>query len=192
MTGAAETPQHSPPDDVEVLADASISFEQANVLALVLFLPMLALVGLHAVLWGPRSLVEGFKVIFPWLFFPLFVVSIVVHEALHAVGFIAAGRVPRSAVRFGLDRKTLSPFAGCRVPLRAGAYRVSVLLPALVLGVVPTVAGLAAGVAWLTLWGAFMLLAAGGDFAVVWAMRGVPNAARVLDHPERVGCRVVA
>lgn len=192
MPDAAETPQHSPPDDVEVLADASVSFEQANVLALVFFLPALALVGLHALLWGPRSLAEGFGFLFPWLFFPLFLASVVIHEALHAAGFVAAGRVPRSAVRFGVDRATLSPFAGCRVPLKAGAYRVSVLLPALVLGALPTIAGLATGVAWLTLWGAFMLLTAGGDFAVVWAMRGVPNAARVLDHPERVGCRVVA
>jgi hypothetical protein len=42
------------------------------------------------------------------------------------------------------------------------------------------------------IWGAFMLLCAGGDFAALWAMRAVPGHARVLDHSERVGCRVVA
>ena len=32
---------------------------------------------------------------------------------------------------------------------------------------------------------------AGIDFAALWAMRRVSGDARVLDHPERVGCRVV-
>jgi hypothetical protein len=36
-----------------------------------------------------------------------------------------------------------------------------------------------------------MLVFAGGDLIVVWTIRGVPGRARVLDHPSRVGCRVL-
>jgi putative zincin peptidase len=172
-------------------SDATISFEAANVIAL-LYLPLAAApVVAHAALWGGASLGEGLRDLFPWAFLPAFAASVVAHEALHAAGFLLLGRAPRRAIRFGLDRATLSPFAGCRVPLRAGAYRAAVLLPALVLGVGPAAWGLWKGAGWATLWGAFMLLCAGGDFAVLWAMRRVPARARVLDHPERVGCRVV-
>lgn len=171
--------------------DATISFEAANLIAL-LFLPLAAApVAAHAALWGGASLGEGLRDLFPWAFLPAFAGSIVAHEALHAAGFLLLGRVPRRAIHFGLDRATFSPFAGCRVPLRAAAYRAAILLPALVLGVGPVAWGLARGVGWATLWGAFMLLCAGGDFAALWAMRRVPSRARVLDHPERVGCRVV-
>ncbi|HEU0051738.1 MAG TPA: metalloprotease family protein, partial [Longimicrobium sp.] len=96
------------------------------------------------------------------------------------------------AVHFGIHRKTLSPFAGCRAPLGARAYRWAVLLPGIALGFAPAVVGLAAGAGWVTIWGAFMVLTAGGDFAALWAMRSVRGHERVLDHPERVGCRVVA
>ncbi|HEX2202674.1 MAG TPA: DUF3267 domain-containing protein [Longimicrobium sp.] len=191
----ADTPQApTTPEAAEpaFVSDATISMERANVIALFV-LPLLPLLmGAHWLAWGGRSVVEGFRFLFPWWFFLLFFASIVVHEALHAVGFLAVGRARRADVHFGIHRETLSPFAGCRAPLKAGAYRVAVLLPALVLGVLPAAWGLATGTAWLTFWGAFMLVSAGGDFAALWAMRAVPNTARVLDHPERVGCRVVA
>ncbi len=170
--------------------DATISMVRANVLALLAFPAALVPVGLHAVLWGPDSMVEGAKALFPWWFFPLFVVSIVTHEALHGLGFLLGG-APRSSLRFGIDRKTLSPFAGCGAPLSARSYRVAVLLPAVLLGALPLAAGLALGSGTASVWGAFMLFAAGGDFAAVWAMRSVPPGARVLDHPGRVGCKVV-
>lgn len=171
--------------------DATLSMEQANVIALVFIPAAIGLVAVHGAVWGFPSVWEGFGDVFSWIFLPVFLACIVVHEGLHALGFALAG-APRSALHFGIDRKTLSPFAGCTAPVRAAAYRVAVLLPALVLGVAPLAYGLATGRAWATVWGAFMLLCAGGDFAALWAMRAVPGRARVLDHSERVGCRVVA
>lgn len=173
-----------------VVADASISFEKANVIALA-FLPVaLVPVAAHGAIWGRASLGNGFGDLFSLLFFPAFLAAVVVHELLHAAGFLLGG-APRRMLHFGIDRKTGSPFAGCRAPLRARAYRFAVALPALVLGVLPIAWGLATGAAWVTLWGALMLFTAGGDFAALWAMRAVPGSARVLDHVDRVGCRVV-
>jgi hypothetical protein len=34
-------------------------------------------------------------------------------------------------------------------------------------------------------------LAAGGDAAVLWAVRRVPGTSKVLDHPKKVGCQVL-
>jgi hypothetical protein len=163
----------------------SISMVAANLVGLALLPAAAVPVALH--LWvhgGPGSWV--------WLVLalPVFLASVAVHEGLHAVGFFLAG-ARRRDVRFGIDRKTLTPFAGCRIPLRASAYRLAIVLPALVLGVVPLVAGLAAGLFWPTLYGAAMLHAASGDAAALWAMRGVRGGALVVDHPSRVGCLVV-
>ena len=65
-------------------------------------------------------------------------------------------------------------------------------VPALALGVLPVAVGMAIGHGFLLVWGAFMLHAATGDLIVLWTIRSVPGRARVLDHPERVGCRVLA
>jgi hypothetical protein len=94
-------------------------------------------------------------------------------------------------VRLGFNRRTLTPFASCAVPVHAAAYRGTALLPALALGVLPGAAAVATGSGLLALWSWTMLAVAGGDLAAVWAIRRVPASAMVLDHASRVGCRVL-
>jgi hypothetical protein len=118
--------------------------------------------------------------------------SIVVHELLHALGFWLVGGVSWRRIKFGFSWQGFAPYAHCRDPLQTTAYRISVLLPGLFLGVLPGLAGVALGQPLLVMWATLMLLAAGGDAAVLWAVRQVPRDARVLDHPSMVGCQVLA
>jgi len=121
----------------------------------------------------------------------LFFAGILVHEWLHAVGFRLAGKVPAESIRYGFNWKGLAPYAHCQAPMRAKAYRLGVILPGLILGVCPAIAGLATGIWWLAVWGALMLLSAGGDMAVLLAVRHVPGTALIQDHPTMVGCHVL-
>jgi hypothetical protein len=116
---------------------------------------------------------------------------IVAHEALHAVGWILFGGVSVKSISFGVDRKTLSPYAHADVPMPATGYRIAVLLPGIVTGVLPVIIGTLIGHGWLTFVGAFMVTGAVGDLIVLWAIRAVPNSARVLDHPKNAGCYVL-
>lgn len=183
----------APPPDDGPGRDVSIPMERAATLALVLLpvivVPVLLPFGL---LHGWDALWDGVVSAFtPWVFLPVLVASVLVHEALHALGFLLFGGAPRTALHFGIDRSTFSPFAGCRVPVSARADRAAVILPGLALGALPAAAGLALGNGFLAVWGAFMLHAAAGDLIVLWTVRAVPGDAPVLDHPHRVGCRVL-
>jgi hypothetical protein len=75
--------------------------------------------------------------------------------------------------------------------MTARAYRTAVLLPGIILGVLPAIVGLLIGSFWLTLFGAIMVMAAGGDLAVLLAVRDVPATAIVRDHPTKPGCEVL-
>ncbi len=173
--------------------DATMSVARANLLA-VAWLPVSALLsfGPFLALWGsaPIAAVVG-RATDLRIFIPAMVIGVLAHEALHAAGFLAFGRVPRHTVRLGFQRRTLTPFANCSAPLAASAYRGASLLPALALGALPAVASWVLGSGGLVLWGWVMLALAGGDLAAIWAMRTVPARALVLDHPSRVGCRLV-
>jgi hypothetical protein len=173
--------------------DATMSVVRANLIGLG-WLPLAAVLALgpFAMRWGGTPLAEHLPgpAALPVLLL-LLGLSIVLHESLHALGFLWFGGVPRSSVRLGFQRRTLTPFAACRAPVTAGAYRKAALLPAAVLGVLPAIAGVIAGSAALALWGWAMLALAGGDLAAVWAIRRVPSTSMVLDHPSRVGCEVV-
>ncbi len=113
------------------------------------------------------------------------------HEVTHAVGWIVAGRLNPRVIRFGIDRKTLSPYAHSTVPMKARAYRIGGLLPTLTTAILPGIYALITGYAPAALWAAIMLVGALGDFAVIWLIRDVPPHAHVIDHPKKAGCIVI-
>ena len=173
--------------------DPTMSVARANLVALI-WLPLSAVLaaGPYLLFWGPG----GLRFLPPTLpslpvGLALMAAGVLVHELLHAAGFLLFGRAPRDQVRIGFQRRTLTPFASCTVPVTASAYRGAGLLPAVVLGGLPIAAAWATGSAALLLWGWFMLALAGGDVAAVWAMRSVPGNAMVIDDPHLVGCRRV-
>lgn len=181
--------EQQPPAAVKT--DATISMARANAIAVALFPVGFVIWQSHRLIWGSDPLAGAWQ--YPWpLVIAVLILSVVAHEGLHGLGFLVFGRVSWSAIHFGFHWKALTPYAGCRVALLASAYRGATMLPGIVLGVIPTILGLASGSGWLTLWGTMMFLVAGGDFAVLWAIRSLPAGARVLDHPEKVGCVVLA
>lgn len=173
--------------------DRSISMARANVLALATMPVTAALVMVpYVLLHGVRALEGGWNgVVGPLVFIPLVLISIVVHEGLHGLGFLVSG-VPRSSLRFGVQRQTLTPYASCTVPVEARHYRLAAAMPALVLGIVPAIIGWATGWVPAAVYAMWMLWFAGGDLLILWIIRDLPARTLVIDHPDRAGCRIVA
>lgn len=178
----------------EVAYEATISMVTANVIALAL-LPVLLAVFLlpfrwlwekPLINWQELSSLAALAVILP-----AFLVGVAVHELLHAAGFVWAGKAPISTVKFGILWRALAPYAHCRAPITAAAYRISLALPGILLGLVPGLLGLAIGAGWLLMWGVMMSVAAAGDLAVLLAIRAVSGDSLVLDHPSKAGCLVL-
>jgi hypothetical protein len=191
MPGETSTASHLSAGTIEG-GDATISAVMANaigvgvlVCACAVFVPSFLLSA------GSSALVRGAVRFTRWYeLVPVFAALIVMHELLHAAGFILLGRVQRSAIRFGFQWKTVTPYAHCSVPVAAGQYRMAVALPGLLLGLVPCIIAVTIGSGWLLIWGVLMSMAAGGDVAILWAIRTVDRDAPVLDHPTKAGCLV--
>jgi hypothetical protein len=114
------------------------------------------------------------------------------HELIHATAFRRIGKASDSAVGFGVHWKLLTPYAWCKEPITAAAYRWVAGLPGLILGIVPYGVALATGWAWVAVWGIFFTMAASGDFLVLFLIRDLPGPTKVVDHPSRCGCAIVA
>lgn len=176
--------------------DRSMPFGRANVLALGVMLPIAVVVFLPFMPFlradGLAALAHGWDVILsPIVFFPMLLVTIVVHEGLHGAAVLAGG-MPRASLRFGFHARTLTPFATCTRPMPVNTYRLVAAMPALVLGVGPMLVSWVTGNGPLAVFAFFMLAFAGGDMLILWLLRDTPPHWYVIDHPERVGCRLVA
>ncbi len=118
--------------------------------------------------------------------------SAVIHELLHGFGWNIFARVPWQSISFRPSWRGIGFVACLNVPVPAPAYRASAALPALILGVLPITLGFVTGFGLFVLWGLFFLLECFGDVAMLFATRKVPSRAWVLDHPNKLGCRMVA
>jgi Putative zincin peptidase len=179
------TPAGARPSEPDHQVDATLSPVFANVFALLVCgVGFMAFMLPYQLLWeGPKF--AGITLFF-WLSVPA---GLVIHEGLHGLGFYLGG-ARRQDVRYGIAWSKFMPYAHCKVPLTARAYRLSVVLPGLVLGLVPALVGLLLGWGTWVVFGWVMIACAGGDAAILWAIRHVPAESRVLDHPTDVGCRV--
>lgn len=121
---------------------------------------------------------------------PVVVVAIVAHEFVHAATWVIFGRFSWRHMSFGIDRKTLSPYAHAQVPMRASAYRIGAAMPLILTGILPAIVALITGSGALILLSSFMISAAVGDLYVIWIIKNVPANALVRDHPSKAGCLV--
>lgn len=172
--------------------DVSLSMERVNLLAIpVAFLPLIVTLVPFYFLWGGGALLAGGKHLATWyVLVPGLLGGIVLHEAIHGVSWAVFAGKPLRSIRYGMQWKTLTPYAHCTEPMAARDYRRGAVMPALIVGAIPAVIGLAAGNGALLLYGMIFLVAAAGDFIVLWILRRVPGDTFVEDHPSRAGCYV--
>lgn len=142
------------------------------------------IIDVHAELWNAGSVhaVLGDRSVLIPLAIAL-VLSVALHELLHVAGYVWIGGAPIHAVH--IEWRGAVIVARCDVPLPARSYRAAVALPGVVLGLVPTIVGLASGIAWITVYGAVMLGASAGDVAVLWALRKYRPDEEVVDRSGR-------
>lgn len=120
----------------------------------------------------------------------VYAVSALLHEALHVLAMVAFARTPISSLRFGARLSEGVLYVHSDRPMSARAYRIVLLLPGVVLGVLPTAMGFVQGSGWLILYGYVMVISAIGDLLVLQLMRHVDARAIVRDHPMEIGCQV--
>jgi hypothetical protein len=176
----------------EKRVDRSISIARANGAMLLVVVPvMIGLVVLYAAVWSAEDFIDGLQRFLQWrIVIPTLLVGIPLHEAIHALGWIVAGGRPLRDIRFGFQWKTLTPYAHLQVRVPATVYRWGAAMPGLVLGILPYLVGLVASAGWLACLGLFFIFTAGGDWLVLWLLRGVDGRALTEDHPTRAGCYV--
>lgn len=171
------------------IEDRTVSLLAANLYALIL-MPVLAAIILVPFILLSSQLTFSFRVLQVMLFMGAILVGVVVHELLHAIGWMVVGRVKWRDIEFGI--KSMTPYAHCKVPINAAAYRVGVLLPGITLGLIPGWIGCAINSGWLAAYGTVMFISAAGDLMVFCLIRDLPSTVQVLDHPSEVGCQVIS
>jgi hypothetical protein len=168
--------------------DLSISMARANIIVLFTSIPValmqfLIFVILHGMdnlgtTWSSALLIA-------------IVLGILVHELIHGISWVIFGRKPFSAIKFGFQWKTITPYAHLKEPVEVSAYRIGGFMPGFILGILPYLLSLVLGDGNLFWFGLVHTAAAGGDWLILWLIRNVKRGMFVEDHPTNAGCYVL-
>jgi hypothetical protein len=169
--------------------DLSISMARANIIVLFTSIPVALLQFLLF------TMIHGIeKLGTTWDFTLLIVVvlvSVLVHELIHGLSWVIFGRKPFSAIKFGFQWKTFTPYAHLKEPVEVNAYRIGGFMPGFILGILPYVLSLLFGDGNLFWFSLIHTAAAGGDWLILWLIRNVRRGVLVEDHPTNAGCYVL-
>lgn len=187
----------------------TVSVRQIYVLSLICLLFIIVIFFLpYMLIWG-ENFIESFRFYIldrkhQWdsVFFYLLIlrdlfrislfiiVGAALHELLHAVLWVFFTKKGIRSIKFGFTESDFSPYIHCTEPLPVWVYRIGIILPGLVLGIIPAAWAILTGRFWLLMFGFFFSWAASGDFIILYMIRNLKNDILVYDHPQKVGCYI--
>ena len=109
------------------------------------------------------------------------------HEAIHGIVFARYAKEGFKSLKFGVLWKALAPYCHCKEYIQVKAYRLVLLMPSIILGVIPIIFAYIIGNAIILVFGSAMLMGGAGDFIIYWMLRKLDKRDMVLDHPEKIG-----
>lgn len=86
--------------------------------------------------------------------------------------------------------KYFTPYCHCKVPLKVKHYIIGAMMPAIILGVIPTIIAFFTGSIMFFYLGVNFIVAASGDFLITYMLRSEDGNSYVLDHDSLPGCTV--
>jgi hypothetical protein len=171
--------------------DLSVSMLRANMAALFIMIPVAVLqFTLFYILHGTKKTEFTVYILDLLLFLVLLIASVIVHELIHGLTWMWFGKKSFSTVQFGIQWKTLTPYAHLKEPIEVNVYRIGGFMPGFVLGILPFILSLILGNVNLLWFSVIQTAAASGDWLILWLLRNVKGGTLVEDHPSRAGCYV--
>ena len=120
----------------------------------------------------------------------IFIASIVVHELIHGITFSIFAKNHWKDIDFGIVWSALTPYCTCISPVKKHEYLLSLLMPCIILGIIPSIVSIFIASPFLLFFGLIMILSAGGDLLIcllILKHKSKKKECVYLDHPTEVG-----
>jgi hypothetical protein len=189
------------PSDAYQREELTIDASKANINAVFLMVPISCMVLIpYYILWKEHFTIEALRSFSQnhktWIAsgtligLAIMVAGIVVHELIHGITWATFAKRGFKSIRFGVLWKELTPYCHCEEMLPIKEYRIGAIMPAVVLGFIPTLIAYVTGSVGFVAFGLFFTAAAAGDFMIINLLKKEKDDDLVLDHPTKIGCYI--
>jgi hypothetical protein len=162
----------------------AMSMVKVNILVLIAAVGMVVGVTIiHVLLFGNAELTFNLSGLF--LFLVAMIIFVVIHEAIHLIGFRYIGGVPKEELDWGVNWKLGVAYAHTKKPITVKQMKKVLLLPLIPTGLLPIVIGVSIDYFSLSLLGVILTAGCFGDLILYQKLLKFPEHALVLDHPSK-------
>lgn len=124
------------------------------------------------------------------IFLAVYIAGLILHELIHALAMILISGASFSDINFGFNKRYLSPYTHCKKIIPVRGFRIGLLLPVLITGILPLIIGIATNILLLTLIGGLLTAGGIGDIIGFCYLVKLPGNALVYDYRYELGCEV--
>ncbi|MDR2147802.1 MAG: DUF3267 domain-containing protein [Tannerella sp.] len=164
----------------------------ANIFVLILFVPTVLIFGLpYRLVWGDFFSSQEYQSFKEhgglWIFILAFLIGAVIHELIHGIFFVMYAKNGWKSIKFGIMWKALAPYCHCKEPLTVKHYIIACVMPAIFLGIIPSIVAICIGNFPLLVFGILFTIMAGGDFLIIKMLLKEDKNDWIEDHPSEAG-----
>jgi hypothetical protein len=120
----------------------------------------------------------------------ILILGIIAHELIHGFFWAMYAKNGFKSIKFGILLKMLTPYCHCKEALKIKHYIIGAIMPAIILGIIPSIIAICTGKIGLLIFGIFFTMAASGDFLVIKLLLKENKENWVQDHPSEAGCYI--
>jgi hypothetical protein len=181
--------------------EVTIDPVKANINAILLTIPIgLLIAAPYYLIWKDKYTLQNIKTYIAlhkgWLAYSgpiiigVMIIGIVLHELIHGITWSRYAKQGFRSIKFGVLWKMITPYCHCKEPLLIRHYIIGGIMPAVVLGFLPSIIAMITGKLFLLIFGLFFTTAAAGDFMIINTLRKENMNDLVQDHPSKIGCYI--
>ncbi|OFX17127.1 MAG: hypothetical protein A2033_09620 [Bacteroidetes bacterium GWA2_31_9] len=179
---------------LKIKEEISISINKANVFGIIVFAISSIIFFSHFILiWDFKLLIIGLeRFVFNLLItIPIFILSIIFHEVLHALIILFLGKINIKFIKAGFKVNLGIPYIHCTKPISSFTYKLSLLTPLITLGIIPLLYSFYSGNSWFLIYSIIFITGSSGDLFIFLKIRNIKNNVKILDHEELPGCYIL-
>lgn len=114
--------------------------------------------------------------------------GVALHELIHGLTWSLFAKNGLKSIKYGIMKEYMTPYCHCTEPLKVKHYIIGGIMPAIILGIIPSLLAIYFGNFYLLIFGMFFTNAAIGDFLIIKLLLNENMDSEVQDHPSEAGC----
>ncbi len=120
------------------------------------------------------------------LFIFSLIIASVLHELIHAAFFLPFLSSKFKGLKFGYMKEKMAIYVHLKDPISITGFRIGLIMPAIILGILPIIVGLLFGYLSILLFGIFLTVAAIGDLLLLVKTRNLHSGFMIKDLPDDI------